>query len=97
MKRAVERNDMRGLVVITRELDRRFYRLGAGVSKKNVFCALARREIAQLRRQLRHRLVVEIAAADVQELACLLFDGLDDFGMGVSGARDRYAGHEIEK
>ena len=88
---------MLALGVIARQLERRFDRFRAGIGEENFLAARARRQSRQLLRQLDHRLVVKIAAADMQKLARLLLDRLDHARMSVARVGHGDPGHEVEK
>src|SRR5262245_7363427 len=97
MKRAVKSNNMLSFGVIARQLDGRFDRLGAGFGEKDFFLRGSRSDSTEFFCQVDHRLVVIIAAANVQKLVRLLFDSLYHSRMRVPRARDGDTRHEIEK
>src|SRR5687767_12648163 len=82
MKGAVKGDRMLPLGMIARELEGRLDGLGAGVGEENFLVALARRQASELLGQLDHRLVVKIAAANMEKLARLLFDRFNHPRMG---------------
>src|SRR5574341_1548707 len=82
---------------IASQFDGRLDGFGTGVRQKNFFWRGPRSEPAELFRKLGHRLIIEVAAAEVQELARLLLDGLNYFWMGVAGSGHGDPGGEIQK
>ena len=99
VKAAEEGDDVRPARGVAGELDARLDRFGARVAEKRPPTAVAveRRQPGDLLSQPHLRLVVEIRARHVDELAGLLRDGADDVGVGVAGGVDGDAGGAVQK
>ena len=97
VKRAVKSDGMLAFGVMARELEGGLDRLGAGVGKEYFFGRGARRQSVELLRQIGHRLVIIVAAANMQKFSRLFLDGFHDPRVRMAGATDGDASHEIQK
>ena len=97
MKRPVERNDVRSFRMKAGKLQRCFHRFSARVAQVYTPGLCAGRNGRQAAAQRRIGCIVEVRAADMQQLGGLLLDGLHHLGMAVPRKGDRDAGHEVQK
>ena len=85
MKRAKERDDVRPLRVITRELQGALDGLGAGVAVVDFVRAGHGRDLRQALGQRDHALVIKVGTRHVDEFGGLLLHGSDYVRMAVAG------------
>jgi hypothetical protein len=70
---------------------------GAGVAVVELVRAGHGSDSGETLGEVGHVLVVEVGAGDVDELGCLILNGLDDFRMAVAGGVNGDAGGEVEE
>ena len=94
---AVERDHMLALGVVTRQLERGFHRLGAGVAVVDPVRPFHGRDFREPLGERDHALVIKIGARHVDEFRRLLLDGRDHLRMAVAGGDHGDAGGKIEE
>ena len=94
---AEERDDVRPLRGVSRELDGRLDDLGAGVAEVDPATAGHRGEAGQLATDLRVDRQEEVTRAEVDELGGLFLDGRDHLRVAMPGRGHRDAGREVEE
>src|SRR3989338_8437291 len=97
MERAQKGDHVLPLRAVARQFECGLNGFRPRVRKENLLGRRAGSQFAQFFHQLRHRFVVEVAAADMQELARLLLYRLNYFGMGVAGSGHSDPGGEIQE
>ncbi len=94
---AMKSDHVLALGMIARELESGFHGLGAGIGEEYFFRRRARRQPVELFRQLDHRFVIIIAAADMEKFPRLFFDRLHHSRMRMPRAGNGDARHEVEE
>ena len=96
MKSAIKRQITRTSGVPAGQFHRCFHRFGAGVAEKDFGRPGNGRELVQAFGQFDLAGIIEIGSRHVQELVGLIFDGLNNGGMAVSGIGDSDTGGKID-